>query len=130
MGVSRSLLLAASKNEWLRNRAAHYSFVRRSVSRFMPGEALEDALNAAETMRQKKIGTVITHLGENVKDADEARKVSGHYRLALEEMLRRGMHAEVSVKLTQMGLDISPELCFENLKAILSYAPERSTIWI
>lgn len=130
MGVSRSLLLAASTSEWMRARAARYGFVRRTMARFMPGEALEDALEAADTLRRKNIGAVLTHLGENVKDADEARKVSAHYAGVLEKMLQRGMHAEVSVKLTQMGLDISPGLCFENLLGILKYAPERSTIWI
>jgi proline dehydrogenase len=70
MSLMRSMLLAAAQNQWLRHRAANYPFVRRTVSRFMPGETLDDALSAAQTLREKKIGTVFTHLGENIKDLD------------------------------------------------------------
>ena len=75
MSIMRSMLLAASQNQWLRHRAVNYSFVRRSVSRFMPGEKLDDALNAAQVLSQKKIGAVFTHLGENIKDRAEAHKL-------------------------------------------------------
>ena len=50
MSVMRSLLLAASQNGWLRERASRYKFVRRSVSRFMPGEEIADALTAAKAL--------------------------------------------------------------------------------
>src|SRR5262249_24043298 len=79
MSVMRTVLLAASQNRWLRERAANYGFVRRSVSRFMPGETLDDALNAAATLKTKKIGAVFTHLGENVADRNEAQRVADHY---------------------------------------------------
>jgi len=130
MGVSRSILLAASTNKWLRNRAASFRFVRRTVSRFMPGEEFRDAMQAAETLQSKGIGAVFTHLGENVNDASEAQQVTEHYLLALKQMQQRGLNAEISVKLTQLGLDISPELCFANLVAILSKVPGTSTVWI
>src|SRR5947208_9263765 len=79
MSLMRSLLLAASQNRWLRDHATQYSFVRGTVSRFMPGETLDDALGAAEALRRKKIGTVFTHLGENIKDRAEAQQVTEHY---------------------------------------------------
>src|SRR5260370_3857742 len=79
MSLMRSLLLAASQNRWLRDHATHYSFVRDTVSRFMPGETLDDALGAAAALRSKKIETVFTHLGENVKNRDEAQQVAEHY---------------------------------------------------
>ncbi len=75
MSLMRSLLLAASQNGWLRDHATRYSFVRGTVSRFMPGETLDDALEAAEALRNKKIGTVFTHLGENIKDRAEAQQL-------------------------------------------------------
>ncbi len=56
MSLIRPLLLAAAQNRWLRERATHYSFVRSTVSRFMPGETLDDALGAAQTLRGRKIG--------------------------------------------------------------------------
>src|SRR5713101_271281 len=79
MVLMRTMLLAASQNAWLREHAVHYPFVRRSVSRFMPGEDLDAALAAANQLRQKNIGSVFTHLGENVADRNEAMAVTSHY---------------------------------------------------
>ena len=130
MSLMRSMLLAASQNRWLRHRATHYPFVRRTVSRFMPGETLDDALGAAQILLGKKIGTVFTHLGENIKDRSEAQQVTEHYLEVLERIGERGLQAEISVKLTQLGLDLSPELCFEHLKATIERAQKDSIVWV
>jgi proline dehydrogenase len=130
MSLMRSLLLAASQNRWLRERATHYSFVRGTVSRFMPGETLDDALGAAQTLRGRKIGTVFTYLGENIQDRSESQQVAEHYLKVLEGIRERGLRAEISVKLTQLGLDLSPDLCFEHLKAIIERAQTDSTVWV
>jgi proline dehydrogenase len=130
MSLMRSLLLAASQNRWLRDHATHYSFVRGTVSRFMPGETLDDALGAAAALRNKKIGSVFTHLGENIQDRFEAQQVTEHYLEVLERVRESGMQAEISVKLTQLGLDLSPDLCFEHLKAIIERAPKDSVVWV
>jgi len=130
MGLMRSFLLAASQNRWLRDHASHYKFVRRSVSRFMPGETLDDALIAAQTLRGKKIGTVFTRLGENICDRAEAQEVADHYLEVLDRVRQRGLQTEISVKLTQLGLDLSPEVCFGYLKTIIARAPKDSTVWI
>jgi len=130
MSLMRSMLLAASQNQWLRQRAAHYPFVRRTVSRFMPGETLDDALAAAHTLRGKKILTVFTHLGENIKDGSEARQVTEHYLEVLERIREGGLQAEISVKLTQLGLDLSPDLCFEHLNAVIGRAQKDSIVWV
>ncbi len=126
----RSILLAASQNQWLRHRAVNYSFVRRTVSRFMPGEKLDDALRAAEALRSKKIGSVFTHLGENIKDRAEAQQVAEHYLEVLKRIREKGLQAEISVKLTQLGLDLSPDLCFEHLNAIIERAEKNSIVWV
>jgi proline dehydrogenase len=130
MSVMRSMLLAASQNRWLRDRAAHYRFVRRTVSRFMPGETLDDAVGAAQILQAKKIGTVFTHLGENIKDRPEAQQVTDHYLEVLDRIRQKNLRTEISVKLTQLGLDLSPELCFENLKTIIARAPKDSIVWV
>lgn len=130
MALMRSILLAASQNSWLRERAVNFPFVRRSVSRFMPGETLDAALQAAEALREKQISSVFTHLGENVADAAEASKVAEHYLQVLDRIHSSGLSTEISVKLTQLGLDLSPDLCFSNLERILrAELPER-TVWI
>src|SRR5436190_1666971 len=130
MSLMRSMLLAASQSEWLRDRAAHYKFLRRTVSRFMPGETLDDALGSAQILRGKKIGTVFTHLGENIQDRSEARQVMEHYLEVLERIRESGLQAEISVKLTQLGLDLSPDLCFEHLKVIVERARKDSIVWV
>jgi proline dehydrogenase len=130
MSLMRSLLLAAARNRWLRDHATHYSFVRGTVSRFMPGETLDDALGAAQTLREKKIGTVFTHLGENIKDRSEAQRVAEHYLEVLERIKEKSLQAEISVKLTQLGLDLSPDLCLEHLKAIIERAKKDSIVWV
>jgi proline dehydrogenase len=130
MSILRSILLAASQNRRLRDHASHYKFVRKSVARFMPGETLDDALVAAETLRSKKIGTVFTHLGENISDRSEAQRVTDHYLEVLDRIRQKGLQTEISVKLTQLGLDLSPDLCFGHLKVIIARAPKGSIVWI
>jgi proline dehydrogenase len=126
----RSILLAASQNQWLRRRAVNYSFVKHTVSRFMPGETLEDALRAADLLQSKKIGTVFTHLGENIRDRAEAQQVAEHYLEVLKRIREKGLQAEISVKLTQLGLDLSPDLCFEHFNTIIERAQKDSTVWV
>ncbi|OLC94106.1 MAG: proline dehydrogenase [Acidobacteria bacterium] len=130
MSLMRSVLLAAAQNRWLRDRASHYKFVRKSVARFMPGETLDDALTAAQTLRSKKIGTVLTHLGENISDRSEAQQVTDHYLEVLERIRQKTLQTEISIKLTQLGLDLSPDFCYENLKTIIMRAAKESIVWI
>ena len=130
MSLTRTLLLAASQNRWLRDHATRYRFVRSSVSRFMPGETFDDAMQAAQSLRGKQIGTVFTHLGENIKDPEEARQVADHYLEVLSRIQQAGLRAEISVKLTQLGLDLSPDLCFNHLRAIIERAPKDSVVWL
>jgi len=130
MGATRALLLAASQNRFLRERASRYAFVKKSVSRFMPGETLDEAVAAARKLMQQNIGTVLTHLGENVSDAQEAEKVTAHYLQVLEKLHREKLETEISVKLTQLGLDLSPELCEQNVRRLLDAEDPAKTLWI
>jgi proline dehydrogenase len=130
MALMRTMLLAASQNVWLREHAVKYPFVKRSVSRFMPGETLEDALVAAQSLRHKGVGSVFTHLGENVADRNEARQVTEHYLQVLDRIHQSGLATEVSVKLTQLGLDLSPDLCADNLEQIIGHENKESTVWV
>jgi proline dehydrogenase len=130
MALMRSILLAASQNAWLREHAVHYPFVRRSVSRFMPGETVEAAITAAQALATRNIDGVFTHLGENVADRDEARMVTKHYLEVIKRIHEIGMTTEVSVKLTQLGLDLSPEFCADNLRRIIQSENSNSTVWV
>src|SRR5258708_28718144 len=130
MSAIRALLLAASQNKWLRERASRYTFVRKSVSRFMPGETLDDALRAARELELRKIGTILTHLGENVLDLNEAEQVTAHYLQVLEKIHAEKLQTEISVKLTQLGLDLSPDVCEQNLRRLLAAENPDRTLWL
>src|SRR5438093_1832929 len=124
MNVLRGAFLAASQNQWLRERAMRSRPVRRAVARFMPGENLDDALAAAAVLRDRGLTTLLTQLGENVTEASEAETVTVHYLQVLERVRAAGLDAEVSVKLTQLGLDAGRELACRNLSSIAHRAQE------
>src|SRR5215475_3464534 len=130
MSLMRTMLLAASTNKWLRENAVNYPFVRRSVSRFMPGESVDAALEAARGLAQKQIASVFTNLGENVADRGEAEKVTAHYVEVLRRIHESGLSTEVSLKLTQLGLDLSQEFCFENLGKIILQEKREPIVWV
>jgi proline dehydrogenase len=131
MGISRNILLWASRNQKLRERLPRYGFVRKSVARFMPGEQIEDALNAAAELQKLGISSVVTHLGENVTTEEETHQVKTHYLKVLDEIHRRSLDAHISVKLTELGLDQDPGLCLENLKVLITSAAEKKNyVWV
>ena len=131
MGITRNILLYASKNPWLRVRLPRYRFARKAVRRFMPGEDVTAALDASRGFEPEGISAVVTYLGENVLDAEQARIVTDHYCNVLQLISDRGMQCEVSVKLTQFGHDISPEVSFKNVSRIVQAASRTNNyIWI
>jgi proline dehydrogenase len=131
MGLARNALLWISENRNLRQALPRYKFIRRAVSRFMPGEELADALKAAEQLKPQSINAVFTHLGENVTDESEARKDAEEYIDALRQIQQRGLDTHVSVKLTHLGLDLNEKACIDNLVSIVSEAKELGNmVWI
>jgi proline dehydrogenase len=131
MALMRKALLAASTNAWLRNRATKR--VRPSVGlRFMPGERVGDALRAAKELTPQGITTILTRLGENLTKVEEAEDVTQHYLDVLDKIAESGLDSQISVKPTQLGLDLDRELCYRNLERLLDRAAQRgnSIIWI
>ena len=82
-------------------------FSKRAVRKFMPGEKVEDALAAAEKFRDDGIPTLFTKLGENVTRPEQHEEAANHYNWLIEEIHRRGIRGEVSVKLTHLAMDMS-----------------------
>jgi proline dehydrogenase len=133
MSVLRTMLLKASESSWLRERAPRYRFIRRSVARFLPGESLDDAMAAASRLAERRVDTLLTHLGENVADRAEADEVTNHYLRALDRIRAAGLPSEISVKLTQLGLDLGGELCYGNIEKLTRHAQECApgrVVWI
>jgi proline dehydrogenase len=132
MSIFRSVLLAGAESVWLREKAMRYPFVRRSVSRFMPGETADEALDACSRQQGKHgTGTILTHLGENLSSLAEAESVTAHYLALVDRIVAMGLDAQVSVKLTQLGLDLGVDACDRNLRQLVARAESHSnTVWI
>lgn len=127
----RRLLLWASTNRFLAKRLPRLGFVRKAVRRFIPGETLEEAVEASERMGEEGIAAVLTLLGENVESAEEAREVRKHYADALTEVEVLKPPAAISVKLTQLGLDQDPGLAREAVEDLCRGAsPTGRRVWI
>ncbi|TAK67232.1 MAG: proline dehydrogenase [Bacteroidetes bacterium] len=131
MSLSRTALLWVSQNQTLRQTLPKYKFIRRAVSKFMPGEELDDALNAAEQLKAQAVNTIVTHLGENIAEEAEAKRVAEHYCDTLKQISERTIDTYVSVKLTQLGLDLSEQLCMNTLSRIVGDAKlYGNMVWI
>lgn len=131
MSIARSLLLRASRSTFLADQVMRRSFAQRAVRRFMPGETLEAALDAAATIAGAGMGTVVTKLGENLSTLPEAEAVRDHYLGVFDAIAARKLPAWPSVKPTQLGLDLSLDACLANLDALAAKAGATgSMLWI
>ena len=127
----RSILLWMAGNAFLRRHLPNLPFARRAVRRFMPGETIEEALDAAERFRPLGIGVLLTQLGENLAHLDQAQAVADHYHRVLDLVRARGMDAEVSLKLTQIGLDLDLEAAYGHMVSLAEHAAEAGgSLWI
>jgi proline dehydrogenase len=131
MGIARSFLLKASRSQWLARQLRERRFFQRAVRRFMPGETLDAALEAAGAFAKQDLGSVLTELGEQVTNRAEAADVRDHYISVLDKIQRRKLPAHVSVKLTHLGLDASREGCVQDILKLAARADQaRSFLWI
>jgi proline dehydrogenase len=120
-----------ASNRWLRDRIPKLWFARRAVRRFMPGETADAALDAGERFHREGIATLYTRLGENLTRIAEADEVANHYLLVMEEIDRRGLDGEVSVKLTQLGYDLDVERTYEHARRLAERAATSNRVlWI
>lgn len=130
MSFGRTAILKAAQSPWLRERAPRLGFVRRTVKRFMPGEDATDALVAARELAGKGIASLLTHLGENITDRAEAEQVKQHYIDLTQRIVTARLPTEISIKLTQIGLDLDPEFCYANIVALIERTPPGRIVWI
>ena len=131
MSIARSLLLRAADSRWLADQVARRSFTRRAARRFLPGEAVDAALDAARDFSTRGLGTVLTQLGENVTTPAEAMAVRDHYLDLIEQVAQRGLPTQISVKPTHLGLDISYDACLTHLETLAARAaPSGQPLWI
>jgi len=120
--VLRAALISLSESRTLRSLAEKSSLGQRVSGRFVAGREVEDALRVAAQLNQAGLSASLDNLGENVSTAAEARQTGALYSRLLSEIHARGLNANVSLKLTHMGIDIDPQLARENVAALVRQA--------
>ena len=123
----KDTLLYLAQNQRLRDFVVQNKTTRSVSRRFVAGEVLDEAVQATQTLNQQGIQVALDHLGENVSDAQEAQSATQDYIAALDQIKQTSVDANISVKLTALGLDVSREICEQNLRTILEHASKRST---
>jgi len=131
MPFGRGLFLALAQSSYLNDHVTKWGFVRRATRKFMPGEAPEDALNACAELAKGGRGTIFTKLGEAITNAAEAKAVRDHYVWLFDQIRSRALPGHVSVKPTQLGLDIDVKMCEEYTLELAAKAQAcGSFLWI
>src|SRR3954468_6578207 len=131
MPVGRSILLAASRSKALNDFALGSRFVKRATRRCRPGGHAEAALAAAAQSAATGRGVFVTQLGESITRAEAAEKVRDHYLWLFDRIAEMRLPAHVSVKPTQLGLDLSMDQCERQLLELAAKAEQTgSTLWL
>ncbi|MEO8199595.1 MAG: proline dehydrogenase family protein [Gemmatimonadota bacterium] len=118
---------------WLSERQQVFNFIKRNglarrfASRFVAGETIDTAIDAVRDVNKKDITASLDLLGESVTQESEAGAAREEYLRMLKRIAETGVNANVSVKLTQMGFDISEDICYANMRAILDEAKRLRT---
>jgi proline dehydrogenase len=118
----RSTFLTLSRRRGLGRLATRLPVTRSLVARFVAGETLDEVLGALERLRAAGLRTTVDVLGESVDSAAAARSAADTYVDVLDALAARGLDGNVSLKLTQMGLDVDPALARENVERIVARA--------
>ncbi len=118
----RALFISLSENRSLRGVAERSAFGQRLSSRFVAGTGVEDALHAAQVVNQSGLSVSVDNLGENVTNSEEARASAQLYHQLLDEIAKRQLNANVSLKLTHMGLDVDEKLARDLVAGLVAKA--------
>ena len=123
MPILRSAFIALSRNATLRSFSEQSSLGRRMSSRFVAGMTLDEVVHSAEALQKLGIASTLDSLGENVSTPEQARHSAEIYHRLLDAIqVRPTMNANVSVKLTQMGMDLDPGLAEEIVSGLVDHA--------
>jgi proline dehydrogenase len=123
----RQTLLYLSSQPQVAQFVRHNRLAKRFADRFVAGESLEQALDAVVELNSKGVSASLDVLGESVHSEDEARAAGREYLHLLDRIHERGLDANVSVKLTAMGLDVSEDLCVTIVHEVLARARDYRT---
>jgi proline dehydrogenase len=124
--VLRAAFIALSESRSLRALAERSRLGQRTSARFVAGKEVADAIRAAAAVNQFGAAVSIDNLGENVTNADEARSSAQLYHNLLDEIAARKLNANVSLKLTHMGLDVDETMAYEIVRGLVAKAASMS----
>jgi proline dehydrogenase len=122
----RSFFIYLSKAAWAQKLITSWGFAWKAASRFVAGERIEDAIRAIRELNAKGINATLDHLGEHTSTAEEADKATQDILTVLNEIDKAGVRANVSIKLTQIGMGLDEETCQQNLVRILELARQHN----
>ena len=128
MPILRDVFLALSTNGLVRSLVVNFPLSRRVTRRFVAGETLEEAIQVVKKLHEQNIDVTFDQLGESVTNESEARAAKDGYLRALDAIAATGLPTHVSLKLTQMGLDLSPVVCLDNVRQISARAKQIGTM--
>ncbi len=118
----RTFFVRLSENASLRSFAERSSLGRRVSSRFVAGTEIADAVRATQAINRAGMSVSIDNLGENVTNSDEARNSARHYHQILDAIAANRLNANISLKLTHMGLDVAEKLAREMVGGLVAKA--------
>ena len=121
----RDTLLYLAQNPRMRTFVITNQATRGVSRRFVAGEELDECIAASRALNQQKLEVILDHLGENVSDEREAKAATQDYLRAIDRVQQTNLKADISIKLTALGLDISQDLCEQNVREILRKAREQ-----
>ncbi|MEO8289517.1 MAG: proline dehydrogenase family protein [Gaiellaceae bacterium] len=122
-GPVRRVILAAARNRAVRRFVAAHG-MRLGAARFVAGETLDQGVAVLRELNERGLHANTTILGEDVADAVEARAVAEEYVRVLDRLHAEGLRANVALKLTHLGLDVDPEVAYENVHRVVARADE------
>jgi proline dehydrogenase len=122
----RSSLIYLSKASWARQIVTQWSFAWKAASRFVAGEKLEEAIQAIRVLNDKGINATLDHLGEHTHNSEAAERATNDILQMVDGIVNHAIKANISIKLTQIGVAIDESLCTRNLEQILSKAAENN----
>jgi len=123
----RQTLLFLSEREDFKNVLMKMPFSRQAAGRFVAGETSAEALAAARALNDAGFKVTLDLLGESVNERQEAEAATEAYRTSLDEIEASDAVSTISLKLTQLGLDIDEDFCFRNILGIVQYAEQLGT---
>jgi proline dehydrogenase len=118
----RTFFVRLSENPSLRSFAERSSLGRRVSSRFVAGTEIADAVRATQAINRASMSVTIDNLGENVTNPDEARHSAQLYHQILDAISASELHANISLKLTHMGIDVEEKLAREIVSGLVAKA--------